>query len=51
MLAEYLAGQLQDELAMRGVDNLTRIELEVEESPGQSATFRLDLGGDGRRQR
>jgi 6-pyruvoyltetrahydropterin/6-carboxytetrahydropterin synthase len=43
MLAEYLAGQLQDELAVRGATNLNRLELEVEESPGQSATVRLEL--------
>ena len=42
-LAEYLAGLLQEELTTRGVANLSRLELEVEESPGQSATFRLDL--------
>ena len=43
MLAEYLAGQLQDELSVRGVTNVSRVELEVEESPGQSATVRLDV--------
>ena len=43
MLAEYLAGQLRDELAVRGATNLSRLELEVEESPGQSATVRLAL--------
>ena len=49
MLAEYLAGQLQGELAQRGIDHLTHLELEVEESHGQSATFRLDLDGASRR--
>jgi 6-pyruvoyltetrahydropterin/6-carboxytetrahydropterin synthase len=43
LLAEYLAGQLMDE--MGGQANLTEIAVEVEESPGQSATFRQPLTG------
>jgi 6-pyruvoyltetrahydropterin/6-carboxytetrahydropterin synthase len=40
MLAEYLAGRTLAELAKAGVTSLTMIELEVEESFGQSATYR-----------
>jgi 6-pyruvoyltetrahydropterin/6-carboxytetrahydropterin synthase len=40
-LAEYLALQLRDELDGLGVSHLSRLEVEVEESPGQTATFRL----------
>ena len=40
-LAEYLALQLSDELAGLGVSHLSQLEVEVEESPGQTATFRL----------
>lgn len=43
MLAEYLAGQLRDELAAAGAAGVQVIELEVEENFGQSATFRLPL--------
>ena len=38
-LAEYLAMQVRDELAASGVTHLTRLEIEVEESPGQTATY------------
>jgi len=41
MLAEYLAGLLVEELGERS--NLADIVVEVEESPGQSATFRRTL--------
>ncbi len=41
MLAEYLAGRLVEELGER--PNLADIVVEVEESPGQSATFRRTL--------
>jgi 6-pyruvoyltetrahydropterin/6-carboxytetrahydropterin synthase len=41
MLAEYLAGLLVEELGERS--NLAAIVVEVEESPGQSATFRRSL--------
>ena len=44
MLAEYLAGLLVEELGERS--NLTDIVVEVEESPGQSATFRRTLATD-----
>ena len=43
MLAEYLSGLLREELRKGGVHNLSLIEIEVEESPGQSATHRLVL--------
>jgi 6-pyruvoyltetrahydropterin/6-carboxytetrahydropterin synthase len=49
MLAEMLAGQLEDELrrmgAPLGQHGLTGIEMEVEENIGQSATYRAALGG------
>lgn len=40
-LAEYLARQVSAELEVIGVKNLSQIDLEVEESPGQTATYRL----------
>ena len=40
MLAEHLARRTLVELVDQGVANLTMIELEVEESFGQSATYR-----------
>jgi 6-pyruvoyltetrahydropterin/6-carboxytetrahydropterin synthase len=43
MLAEYLTGQLRDELTREGAKGLTAIEMEVEENFGQSATYRLRL--------
>ena len=43
MLAELLAGQLQAALLAEGATGLTAIEMEVEESFGQSATFRARL--------
>lgn len=43
LLAEYLAGQLL--LRIAGSTNLREIAVEVEESPGQSATFRQVLAG------
>jgi len=43
MLAEMLAGQVEDELKRQGAKGLTAIEMEVEENIGQSATFRLEL--------
>ncbi len=45
-LAEYLGLQLRDELEALGVRHLSRLELEVEESPGQSAVCRVPLGRD-----
>ena len=44
LLAEHLSGQLVQDLAGRA--NLAEIVVEVEESPGQSATFRSTLPGD-----
>ena len=49
MLAEMLAGQLEDELRRMGAPlgerGLTTIEMEVEENIGQAATYRVALGG------
>lgn len=42
-LAEYLAIQVRDELRSSGVTHLSRLEIEVEESPGQTATFGVAL--------
>jgi 6-pyruvoyltetrahydropterin/6-carboxytetrahydropterin synthase len=44
MLAEHLARRTLVELEACGVSRLTKIELEVEESFGQSATYRELLG-------
>ena len=41
MLAEMLAGQLEDELKRLGAKGLTAIEMEVEENIGQAATYRV----------
>ena len=43
MLAEYLTGCLQAELAQENASNLRAIDMEVEENFGQSATFRVTL--------
>ena len=43
VLARYLADQVRAALAERGVENLSALQLEVEESPGQTAVYRLDL--------
>jgi 6-pyruvoyltetrahydropterin/6-carboxytetrahydropterin synthase len=43
LLAEYLAGLLADQIGDQ--TNLTELAVEVEESPGQSATFRRPLAG------
>lgn len=40
MLAQYLVGRLKSELVELGASNVTAIEAEVEESFGQSATYR-----------
>jgi len=49
MLAQMLAGQLEDELRRMGAPlgerGLTTIEMEVEENIGQAATYRVALGG------
>ena len=46
MLAQYLALRLRDELAQEGHTHLTLLELEVEESFGQSASYRTSLVPD-----
>ena len=43
MLAQYLALRLRTELEKEGHTHLTLLELEVEESFGQSATYRTSL--------
>ncbi|HXI19983.1 MAG TPA: 6-carboxytetrahydropterin synthase [Gemmatimonadales bacterium] len=43
MLAQYFAIRVRDELAAQGVQNLSAIEMEVEESFGQAAKYRLAL--------
>ncbi|MBI4886812.1 MAG: 6-carboxytetrahydropterin synthase [Acidobacteria bacterium] len=47
MLAELLATRLHAELGALGAGGLTAIEMEVEESAGQSATYRMDLDRSG----
>jgi 6-pyruvoyltetrahydropterin/6-carboxytetrahydropterin synthase len=42
MLAEYLAHRVRDDLRKDGLSHLTALEVEVEESPGQSGYYRLD---------
>ena len=43
MLAQYLAGRALDDLRRLGARRLKSIEVEVEESAGQSAIFRSEL--------
>ncbi|MEO8228017.1 MAG: 6-pyruvoyl tetrahydropterin synthase family protein [Gemmatimonadota bacterium] len=43
MLAEYIGQQVREALAAEGVTHLALLELEVEESPGQAATWRTVL--------
>ena len=43
LLARHLAGRLKQELGELGASSLTAIEIEVEESPGQSAIYRETL--------
>lgn len=43
MLAQYLAGRVRQELAASGPVRLKAIEVEVEETFGQSATYRESL--------
>ena len=45
MLAQHFAHRTREELISMGIRNLTAIEMEVEESFGQSATYRLGFGG------
>jgi hypothetical protein len=40
-IAEYFAGRVRKDLEGIGMRNLSALELEVEESFGQAATFRL----------
>jgi 6-pyruvoyltetrahydropterin/6-carboxytetrahydropterin synthase len=44
MLAQYFAQRVRDDLLAQGIKNLTAIEMEVEESFGQAATYRLAVG-------
>jgi 6-pyruvoyltetrahydropterin/6-carboxytetrahydropterin synthase len=44
MLAQYLAGRVRQELVGLGGVDLTAVEVEVEETAGQSATYRESLG-------
>ncbi|MEJ7809272.1 MAG: 6-carboxytetrahydropterin synthase [Gemmatimonadaceae bacterium] len=46
MLARYLAGQLLAEMRAAGATKLTAVELEVEESFGQSGTYREELASE-----
>lgn len=46
MLAQYLGSRVRDDLAERGYTHLTLLELEVEESFGQSAIYREALASD-----
>jgi 6-pyruvoyltetrahydropterin/6-carboxytetrahydropterin synthase len=46
MLAQYLGSQMREELAAGGYTHLTRLELEVEENYGQSATYHEALVPD-----
>ena len=46
MLAQYLGIHVRDELTRSGYTHLTQLELEVEESFGQSAIYREALASD-----
>ena len=46
MLAQYLGTRVREELSRSGYSHLTRLELEVEENYGQSATYRETLVAD-----
>ena len=43
LIAQWLCEVVVAGLAAEGADNLTRIALEVEEMPGQSGSYELDL--------
>lgn len=45
MIAQYLAQQLRIDLKKEGLGNLRVIEVEVEESAGQAACYRLSMRG------
>lgn len=47
LLAEYLARQVGEGLAAQGLATVTELQLEVEESVGQSAGYRIELGAHG----
>jgi len=44
MIAQYFASRTRDDLLGMGIRNLTAIEMEVEESFGQAATYRMGMG-------
>jgi 6-pyruvoyltetrahydropterin/6-carboxytetrahydropterin synthase len=44
MLAQYLAGRVKQELVAAGAVHLRAIEMEIEETFGQSATYRESFG-------
>jgi 6-pyruvoyltetrahydropterin/6-carboxytetrahydropterin synthase len=44
MLAQYLAGRVREELVASGAVRLSAIEVEIEETFGQSATYRASFG-------
>lgn len=46
MLAEHFARIVHAELAGEGMSRLTAIEVEVEETVGQSGSYRVRVGGD-----
>lgn len=46
LLAEYLAGRLKAELKAKGAAQVARLEIEVEENFGQSASYRETLSWD-----
>ena len=46
MLAQYLGTRVREELGRGGYRHLTRLEIEVEENYGQSATYSEVLGMD-----
>lgn len=46
MLAEYLAVRVREDLRAEGLTLLTALEVEVEESKGQSAYCRLTVNGE-----
>jgi hypothetical protein len=45
MLAEYFAIEVRKALLAAGHTHLTRLDIEVEESPGQSAGFSVRFDG------
>jgi 6-pyruvoyltetrahydropterin/6-carboxytetrahydropterin synthase len=42
MIAEYLAGRVRHHLSAEGLTNVRGLEVEVEESPGQSGYYRTE---------